>query len=391
MDRAHDVVLVGATGFAGALTAGYLARHAPEGCRWALAGRNPAGLRELRARLARTVPSAAGVPLLHADVHDPASLRELARSTRVLATTVGPYVHHGLGLVAACAEAGTDYLDLAGEPEFVDTAYVRHHARALETGARLVHACGFDSVPHDLGVQFTVEQLPEGSPLRIDGFVRTNAAFSGGTLASTLTALSRGPQMVRAARERRAVEPRPSGRRISTPTGARFAPEVGAWALPLPTLDPQVVARSAAALDSYGPDFRYRHYAAVRRLPVALGSVLGVAGVAAAAQLPAVRRWMSGRLAPGEGPSAERRARSWFSVRFVGEGGGRRVCTEVCGGDPGYDETAKILAESALSLAFDELPARAGQLTPAVAMGPALRDRLVRAGLRFRVAAQRAV
>ncbi|MFJ5294664.1 saccharopine dehydrogenase family protein [Streptomyces sp. NPDC088348] len=389
MDRAHDIVLLGATGFAGALTARYLARHVPEGCRWALAGRNDEGLRELRRRLAETVPSAAGVPLLHADVHDPGSMRELAHATRVLATTVGPYIQHGLGVVAACADAGTDYVDLTGEPEFVDTAYVRHHARALETGARLVHACGFDSVPHDLGVQFTVEQLPKDVPLRVDGFVRTNATLSGGTLASTLTALSRGPQMIRAARERRAVEPWPPSRRISTRAGARFAPEVGAWALPLPTIDPQVVSRSAAALDSYGPDFRYRHYAAVRRLPIALGTVAGVAGMAAAAQLPAARRWISGRLAPGDGPSDQRRARSWFTVRFVGEGGGRRVCTEVSGGDPGYDETAKFLGESALSLAFDELPALAGQLTPAVAMGPALRARLLRAGVRFRVAARR--
>ncbi|MFE2373960.1 saccharopine dehydrogenase, partial [Streptomyces sp. NPDC059398] len=115
----------------------------------------------------------------------------------------------------------------------------------------------------------------------------------------------------------------------------------------------------------------------------------GGGGGAPPAQLPAARRWISGRLAPGDGPSDERRARSWFSVRFVGEGGGRRVCTEVSGGDPGYDETAKILGESALCLAFDELPALAGQLTPAVAMGPTLRARLERAGLRFRVAARR--
>lgn len=125
------------------------------------------------------------------------------------------------------------------------------------------------------------------------------------------------------------------------------------------------------------------------RLPIALGTVAGVAGMAAAAQLPAARRWISGRLAPGDGPSDQRRARSWFTVRFVGEGGGRRVCTEVSGGDPGYDETAKFLGESALSLAFDELPGLAGQLTPAVAMGPALRARLLRAGVRFRVAARR--
>ncbi|MEU3513626.1 saccharopine dehydrogenase, partial [Streptomyces longwoodensis] len=169
----------------------------------------------------------------------------------------------------------------------------------------------------------------------------------------------------------------------------RFAPEVGAWALPLPTIDPQVVRRSAQALRRYGPDFRYRHYAAVRRLPVALGGVAAVGALAAAAQVPPVRRRLSDRLRPGDGPSAERRARSWFTVRFVGEGGGRRVYTEVSGGDPGYDETAKMFAEAALSLAQDPLPATSGQVTTAVAMGDALTDRLVRAGIRFRVAATR--
>ncbi|MFE0011181.1 saccharopine dehydrogenase family protein, partial [Streptomyces erythrochromogenes] len=193
-ERAYDVVLFGATGFVGALTAEYLAAHAPAGCRWALAGRDLAKLERLRERLASIDPACATLPLLRADAQDAAAVRELAASTRVLATTVGPYVWYGAGLVAACTEAGTDYVDLTGEPEFVDRMYVEHDARARETGARLVHACGFDSIPADLGAYFTVRQLPEGVPLTVDGFMRSNAFFSGGTLASALTALGRGPQ-----------------------------------------------------------------------------------------------------------------------------------------------------------------------------------------------------
>ncbi|MFK0171961.1 saccharopine dehydrogenase family protein [Streptomyces sp. NPDC090306] len=383
-DRPYDVVLLGATGFVGALTAAYLADHAPAGLRWALAGRNTGKLDALRDSL----PGGERPDVVRADVTDPASLRDLAARTRVLATAVGPYLTYGEAVVAACAESGTDCLDLTGEPEFVDLMYLRHHARARETGARLVHSCGFDSVPHDLGVLFTVRQLPEGVPLTVDGYVRVSGAPSGGTLASALTQVARGPRMLAAARDRRRREPRPTARRTSAPLAApRFAPEVGAWALPLPTVDPQVVCRSARALDRYGPDFRYRHYAAVRRLPVALASVAGTAALVAAAQVPPVRHWLSGRLVSGDGPSAERRARSWFSVRFVGEGGGRRVFTEVTGGDPGYDETAKIFAEAALALAFDDLPPTAGQVTPAVAMGDALTDRLRAAGIGFRVAA----
>ncbi|MFG3344441.1 saccharopine dehydrogenase family protein [Streptomyces sp. NPDC048018] len=385
--RPYDVVLFGATGFVGELTAEYLAEHAPSGCRWALAGRSRGKLTALRERLAERWPHCAGLPILVADSTDPEALRELADSTRVVASTVGPYVWYGEELVAACAEAGTDYLDLTGEAEFVDRMYVRHDARARETGARLVHACGFDSVPHDLGVYFTVQQLPEGVPLRVDGFVRAGAIFSGGTFASALTAFGRGREILRAAHERRLHEPRLVTRRARAPLGGpRFSRETGTWALPLPTLDPQVVARSARALDRYGPDFRYRHYASVKTLPMALGGSAAVGSGVLAAQIPSVRRWLMDRYAPGQGPSAERRARSWFSVRFVGEGGGRRVFTEVSGGDPGYDETAKMLAESALCLALDDLPKTSGQVTTAVAMGDALLDRLRAAGLRFRVA-----
>ncbi|MFD0318459.1 saccharopine dehydrogenase family protein [Streptomyces flavalbus] len=385
-DRPYDIVLFGATGFVGTLTARYLAAHAPEGLRWAVAGRDERRLAELREGL----PGGADAGMLRADVSDPASLRRLAEHARVVATTVGPYVAYGEELVAACADTGTDYLDLTGEPEFVDLTYVRHDARARETGARLLHACGFDSVPHDLGVYFTVRQLPEDVPLTVDGYVTADAAFSGGTFASALGQFSRGRQVLAAARERRRHEPRLVGRRAVAVAGApRYAGEVGAWALPLPTLDPQIVRGSARALRRYGPDFRYRHYAAVRRLPVAVGGVAAVGALAAAAQVPPARRWLSGRVRPGEGPSAEKRARSWFSVRFVGEGGGRRVYTEVSGGDPGYDETAKMFAEAALSLACDELPPTAGQVTTATAMGDALTERLRRAGIVFRVAASR--
>ena len=200
--RAHDLVLYGATGFAGALTAEYLARHAPADCRWALAGRNTEKLGRLRDRLAAIDPACADLPLLRADSADAESLRALAEDTRVLATTVGPYLLHGEPLVAACAEAGTDYVDLTGEPEFIDRMFLRYDAKARASGARLVHACGFDSVPPDLGVHFTVGLLPSDVPLRIDGFVRTNATFSGGTLASALTVASRPVAMARAARER---------------------------------------------------------------------------------------------------------------------------------------------------------------------------------------------
>ena len=384
--REYDLVLFGATGFTGGLTAEYLARHVPAGCRWALAGRNPAKLEDVRRRLAAITPGLEDLPLLHADVTDPASLAAVAGAARVVVTTVGPYIEYGEPLVAACAEAGTDYVDLTGEPEFADLMYVRHHARATQTGARIVHACGFDSVPHDLGVLFTVQQLPEGVPLRVRGMLRAGGTFSGGTFHSAVTAFSRGRQTKQASAARRKAEPRPAGRRVRA--GARpphHDAATGWWLVPLPTIDPLVVKRSAAALERYGPDFEYAHYAAVKRLPTVVGGIAGMGALVAAAQVPPLRRLILSRVPQGEGPSEERRARSWFSVRFVGEGGGRRVATEVSGGDPGYGETAKMLAESALCLAFDDNPPSAGCVTTAVAMGDRLIDRLVKAGIGLEV------
>jgi saccharopine dehydrogenase (NAD+, L-glutamate forming) len=379
-------VLFGATGFTGGLTARYLAGHAPARLRWALAGRSQTKLTALREALTAIDPRCAGLPLLPADVTDPDSLREVAERSRVVITTVGPFLRYGEPLVAACARAGADYVDISGEPEFVDLMYLRYHDVAVRTGARMVHACGFDSVPHDLGAYFTVQQLPTDVPLTVDGYVRAGGQFSAGTYQSALMSLARRDETTKAAGDRRRVEPRPAQRRVrAVPGRPGRSAELGMWVLPLPSLDPQVVRRSAAALPRYGPDFRYRHYVALKRLPTAIAGVLGVGALVGLVQIPPVRDWLLRRSTPGQGPSAEQRGRGWFTVRFIGEGGGQRVVTEVAGGDPGYEETAKMVAECGLSLALDELPPTAGQVTTAVAMGDALIDRLARAGITFRV------
>ncbi|PPK69696.1 saccharopine dehydrogenase NADP-binding domain-containing protein [Actinokineospora auranticolor] len=376
-----DIVLFGATGFTGGLTAEYLARHAPPTLRWAIAGRDRAKLAAVRDRL--------GLPeleLLVADAGDPASLKAVAESTRVVVSTVGPYLTHGEPLVAACAEAGTDYLDLTGEPEFVDRVYLGHHARAVETGARIVHSAGFDSIPYDLGVYFTVKQLPRDVPITVEGFFRASAAISGGTFHSAVLVMSRLREASRLATQRRRAEGRPAGRRVrGMKVRPRRVDELALWGLPAPTIDPLVVLRSARALESYGPDFRYGHYLGIKRLPSVVGLVGGVAAVAGLAQVPFTRDWLLSRREAGTGPSPEQRAKSWFKVTFLARAGTERITTEVTGGDPGYDETAKMLGESALCLALDDLPATAGQVTTAVAMGDALLDRLVAAGIRFAV------
>jgi short subunit dehydrogenase-like uncharacterized protein len=379
-DRSYDIALLGATGFTGRLIAEYLASHAPATTRIVLAGRNLDKLEPIANGLGRQVATA------RVDVTDPPTVRALAESTRVLITTVGPYMEHGEPVIAACAVAGTDYLDLTGEPEFLDLMYLKYHDTAVATGARLVHSCGFDSMPHDLGAQFTVEQLPEDVPLTVTGTVRVKGTFSGGTAASALTILSsyRTAQTVHAERIR--VEPVTPDRRTTVVTArAGKDPDGDGWLLPMPTIDPLIVAQSARGLARYGPDFSYSHRLAVPNPVVGAGMAVGAAALFGVSHLRFAREALLKLRPSGSGPSDAQRAAAWFNVRFVGEGGGKKVFTEVAGGDPGYTETSKMISEAALCLTHDDLPRTAGQVTTAIAMGGVLRKRLVRAGMTFRI------
>ena len=387
------MVIFGATGFTGALTSDYLAARGPDGLRWALAGRSKEKLERERDRLAIAHPSAADLELVVADSEDPASLADLAARTKVVVSTVGPYIDRGEALAGACADAGTDYCDITGEGEFVDRVYVAHHATAVSTGARLVHCCGFDSIPHDLGAMFTVEQLPADVPITVRGVVRAGAMPSGGTFQTALTAFGRANKIRAAAADRRRLERRPEGRSSRAVRGKPHRdPVLGYWLLPLPTIDPAIVARSGAALATYGPEFRYTHYAGMKSLPYAVGGAAVVGGLVLTAQVKPVRDALLKRLPAGDGPDVAKREKSWFTVDFVGEAGGtgssagERVHTRVSGGDPGYTETAMMLAESALSLAFDDdNPDVAGQVTTAQSMGANLLRRVQAGGLTFEV------
>lgn len=383
-ERSYDIVLFGATGFTGGLVAAYLARNAPAGLRWALAGRDRARLERRRTDLAKIDPDCAGLSLLHADAADADSLRALAESARVVITTVGPYIRYGEPLVAACADAGTDYADLTGEPEFVDLMYVRYHRRAVETGARIIHSCGFESVPLDLGVYLTVQQLPAGTPIRVDGYLHAVSALSGGSLQTILTAFSRMGRLAGVRHDRRCAEPHQDGRVVRSTAGAPIkVRELGAWAMPMPTISRQIIGHSARLLPRYGPEFRYRHRT-IKHPAAAAAMVAAFLIMFVAIQVPPLRRMLGHLIEPGQGPAPDRRAKCWFRITFIGSGGGRRALTQLAGGDPGYEESAKILAEAALCLAADELPASSGHVTPAVAMGDALVKRLRAAGIDIR-------
>jgi short subunit dehydrogenase-like uncharacterized protein len=383
--RVHDIVLYGATGFTGGLVAEYLAKHASlDRTPWAIAGRSREKLHALRARLAKVRPGCEALPIIVAATEDRASLAAMAKNARCVVSTVGPFARHGEPLFAACAEHGTDYIDSTGEPSFVRAMLERHGARALERGALMVSCCGVDSIPTDLGAYFTMRELKPQGPVALEGLFEFNGRPSGGTLQSIM-AVMEGP-LGGAPREL----PAGPGRRASMAAARVHRDAELGWVVPLPSVDPEIALRSAAELPLYGPDFRYAHYLVARSLGRLMAIGLGVGGLFAAAQTAPTRALIAKLVQPGTGPSPEQREKGWFRVRFRAssvEGAGPVLVTEVAGGDPGYDETARMLGECALSMVQDRarLPSQAGVRTPACAFGDILLERLMKAGLSFRV------
>ncbi len=376
--RPFDVVVFGATGFTGRLVAAYLAAK-DEPFTWAIAGRSSGKLAAVRSELGL----ADDVGVIVADGGDRDALEAMASQARVVLTTVGPYQKYGGPLVAACVAAATDYADITGEPEFVNGVIERHDEVARERRLRIVNCCGFDSIPHDLGAYMMVQEFSDDAEVELEGFVSASGKLSGGTWQSAVNAMGRARHQGRS--PRRSVA---AGRTVrGLPTRVRYEKAVRGWVTPMPTIDPQVVLRSARELPVYGKTFRYGHYLRVGSL-AKLGALgVGLGSVFALAQLPPTHSLLLKLKSSGEGPTPEERERGRFRVTFVGSGGGRRVVGEASGGDPGYGETSKMVAESALCLALDReaLPERFGVLTPAVAMGEKLLERLRAAGMRFEI------
>jgi len=413
--REFDIVLYGATGFVGKLTAQYLAGHPAVGSgavRIALAGRSAERLTAVRDGLG---PAAADWPIVIADADRPDTLRAMAARTRVVVTTVGPYARYGLPLVAACAAAGTDYADLTGEPNFILDSIDAFHKQAIDTGARIVHACGFDSIPSDLGV-FALHRRAQadqaGELLDTNLVLRSmSGGVSGGTVASALEmmdACARDPELRRALADPytlspdRGAEPELGGQPDARwHRGAEIAPELaGYWtgAFVMAPSNTRVVRRSNALLDyAYGDRFGYAEQMSLGRSVLAPVAAAVVTGVQAASMSLGSRffdrlpRGLVDRVMPkpGSGPSDAARENGHYTIEtYTATSGGRRYRATVAQqGDPGYKATAVLLGESGLALALDRaaLSDLRGVLTPASAMGDALLTRLPEAGVRLDV------
>ena len=384
MERDFDIIVYGATGFTGRLVAEYLTQAYPGHGRWAMAGRSEAKLAEVR----DLIGAPADTPLVVADADDPASITRMVARTAVVLTTVGPYQLYGSGLVAACAAAGTAYVDLCGEPAWMRQMVDAHEAEAKRTGARIVFSCGFDSIPFDLGVLTLQEAARErhGAPApRVKGRVRKmQGGFSGGTAASlkaTLAAAARDPKLVKLLTSPFALTPGFTGPHQPTGLIPEYDAAIGAWVAPfvMAPINTKNVHRTNFLLGHpYGADFVYDE------MTVAPG--LGDLGKTAAEAIAKMNPFSGDKgPKPGEGPSKEERENGFYDLLFVGlMPDGTRVDAVVTGDkDPGYGSTSKMIAESALCL-VEDIAAEGGIWTPGALMGAKLRDRLrAKAGLTF--------
>ncbi|MDQ3933095.1 MAG: saccharopine dehydrogenase NADP-binding domain-containing protein [Actinomycetota bacterium] len=400
-DRELDLVLYGATGFVGKLTAEYLAESAPEGTRIGLGGRSREKLERVREGLGA---AAAEWPLVVADSSDESAVAELAGRCSAVATTVGPYRKYGMPLAEACARAGTHYADLTGEILFMRETIERLDPVARERGARIVHNCGFDSIPSDLGVLLLHEAAGE---LEDTTFVvrRLRGGLSGGTLDSMkgmIDEVRSDRSLIKVIGDPYALSPdrsaEPDLGDESDLAGVEHDEDLGGWFGPfiMARINTRVVRRSNALQDwAYGRRFKYREVMAtgegIGGRARALGMAGGLGALAGGLALPPTRFVLDRVLPdPGEGPKDELVRNGFYKIEIHARtpGGERWVCRVEAQGDPGYGATRVMLGEAGLCLALDEarLPDRTGVLTPATAMGDVLVERLRAAGQVFEVA-----
>lgn len=408
--RAFDIVVYGATGFTGALIAEHLLSHAPSEIRLALGGRNRKKLEELRAELLEKTASQRELPILIADSADDKALDEMARGARVICSAVGPYAKYGLRLLQACVDNGTDYCDLTGEVEFVRASIDTHHQRAQETGARLVHCCGYDSVPSDLGVFMVQEEAKARFGRYCDSIAffagETKGTFSGGTIATMLNmfdSVAKDPTLRRVAADPYALNPASerSGPDGPDQRGVAFDKRIDMWTAPfiMAAINTRVVRRSHALLGfPWGRGFRYSEAMSmgkgIKGLARSVGFTSGLGAFFLSLVNPLTTQIVRKRLPkPGEGPNAQAREDGFFVSRLVGEGETPRgekfsVRGEVRGDkDPGYGSTAIMVGEAALTLALGGIGVReeGGVLTPSTALGSTFIERLRAAGMGWQV------
>lgn len=384
--KPYDIVVFGASGYTGRLVAEYLAKeYSGDDLSWAMAGRSLAKLATVRTEMGISED----VALLEVDVADADSVQQMVTACKVVITTVGPYQLYGDELVKQCAEHGTDYVDLTGEPSWMHGTIARYSAAAKASGARIVHSCGFDSIPFDLGV-FTLQEhaiAKTGNPVAtVKGRVRAmNGGFSGGTIASmraTMASVASNPEIIQVLTNPFALTEGFTGPEQPAGAAPQYDEELSSWSAPfiMAPINTKNIHRSNFLLGHrYGTEFCYDEM---------LLTGDGDQGKATAEFVAKDDSVAKSELQPGDGPTREERENGNYDAIFAGTGSdGELIISSVQGDrDPGYGSTSKMLAEAAICLLKNPELASGGLWTPAAAMGAALVERLeAHAGLTFQI------
>jgi short subunit dehydrogenase-like uncharacterized protein len=394
MEKNIDITIYGATGFTGKLIVHYLAKKLyNKPFTLAIAGRNKDLLLDLKREIYQKISSSLKLELIVADSSKEETLLQMARKSKVIISTVGPYLKYGEPLIKACIQEKAHYLDLTGEGKFVEDMIQKYESQALTNQVKLINCCGYDSIPADLGTYFAMKKFSGKEPVEVECFISFSSthtspfaslqSFSGGTWHSALGFMNLD-EIDRLKKSYENLSLKCKDRNIfPIRTEFRFRENEKVWGAPLPFVDIEVVLRSAIQLPQYGPNFSYGHYAELKNIFLLFGWIAGFGALFTLAQIPFTKEMLLKLRQPKEGPPQDVIETNYFKHSIIAKGNTQTVQVEVTGGDPGYGDTSKMISECALALLEDELPEVFGFLTPAVSMGDALLTRLPQAGIQF--------
>ena len=365
VDKKYDILVYGATGFTGQLICEYLSKHKDiENIKWGISGRDESKLKNISNHFS--------VDYIKADSFDIPSLNNLTSLSKLIISTVGPYSLYGKKLVESCVNNKTHYLDLTGEPEFVHFVEKDFAIKAKEEGVILMNCCGFESIPPDIGVYYTLKKL-KSHDAKINTFLKTKGKISGGTWASFLNAFSSKKPIIK-----KGLNKSKKAKKIF------YVKELKKWALIFPVIDKHIVKKSAKQLN-YGENFSFNEYILFNSIFKIIGLIISVTFIGILAKSEIFRNWLKSFIPSGTGPSEKERSNHWFELKIFGNTKTEHIVTTVKGGDPGYGETSKFISEMALCiiLNYDQLNSNKGVITPAQCSGELMIRRLINAGIKF--------
>jgi len=368
-NKKYDLVVYGASGFTGQLICEYLSTHKDTlNLDWAIAGRNTDKLDLLSTQLSYENKK---IDVLYSDSFDKISLDSVCSQSRLIISTVGPYAIYGENLIVSCINNNTHYLDLTGEPHFVHEISKKYAQKAYDNNVAIVHSCGFESIPPDIGVYSAINQLNEPNA-DVSYFFESNGNISGGTWASFINSLS-SPQPIISSSSKKKVR----RKKIF------FHKEFKRWALFFPVIDKYIVRKTAKSFSNYGENFSFSEYMLFKSGKKLIMILIGIFIVSIISKSKLIKKWLLSLKPSGSGPSKEERAKNWFVSKIIAKGKRASVITTIKGGDPGYGDTSKFISEMALCVLTqgDQLLKNKGILTPVECTGDLLVDRLKNAGI----------